>query len=109
MSTKQSDCEAEIVPSLHSKLDEASATGGGFDATAGSVDFSATGLCGKAQSAQKSRISKAEAVRIALHPGAYAGGHHGGLHPMPAFQPVNSRNTDTTEQLDSDMLSCVAA
>jgi hypothetical protein len=105
MSTRQSDCEAEIVPSLHSKLAEASATGGGFDAMAGSVDFgfSATGLCGKAQSAQKSRISKAEAVRIALHPGPYAGGPHGGLHPTPAFQPVNSQNTDTTEQLDSDM------
>jgi hypothetical protein len=87
ISTRQSDCEAEIVPSLHSKPAEVSATGAGFDATVGALGagFSATGFCDKAQLAQKSKISKAEAVRIALHPGGYASGHHGGLRPVPAF------------------------
>jgi hypothetical protein len=104
MSTRQSDCEAEIVPSLHSKPDEVSATGAGFDATGGvlGAGLSATGFCDKAQLAQKSRISKAKAVRIALHPGGYASGHPGRLRPVPTFQPSIPENLDTTEQLDSD-------
>jgi hypothetical protein len=71
MSTRQSDCEAEIVPSLHSNPDEVSAAGAGFDATAGALGagFSATGFCDRAQLVQKSRGSRAEAVRIALYPG----------------------------------------
>jgi len=74
MSTIQSDCEAERVPSLHSKRGDDSATGAGFDAIA---DADGTGVCAtgfrdRAQSAHKSTISRAEAVRIASHPGGYA-------------------------------------
>src|ERR1700753_1507922 len=70
MSARQSDCETEIVPSLHSKPDEVSATRAGFDAATGGLGagFSATGRSDKAQLVQKSRVSRAEAVRIALHP-----------------------------------------
>lgn len=111
MSTRQSDCEAEIVPSLHSKRGEVlaadvSARGAGFDATAraGGVGFCATGFCDRAQLAHKSRISKAEAVRIALHPGGYAGAAIVANYlRTTAFQPINSPDTDTTERLDSDM------
>ena len=79
MVTRQSDCEAEIVPSLHSKRGDASATGVGFDAIAGSsgAEFWATGFPDKAQPVHESRISKAEVVRIASHPGGYASSRHG--------------------------------
>jgi len=111
MSTRQSDCEAEIVPSLHSKRGDVSAAdvsaaGAAFDATARAegVGFCATGFCDRAQLAHKSRISKAEAVRIALHPGGYAGAAIVANYlRTSAFQLINSPNTDTTERLDSDM------
>lgn len=71
MSTIQSDCEAEIVPSLHSKRGDMSVASAGFDATAGSgaVEVRAVGLCDRAQPVHEIRISNVEAVRIAVASG----------------------------------------
>lgn len=91
MSTIQSDCEAERVPSAHSKRGDVSVTEAEFEATAGAdgEGFCVTGFRDRAQLAHKSTIRRAEAVRIASHPGGYAGSHRGELAPhvdLPACQ-----------------------
>lgn len=79
------------MPSAHSKRGDVSVTEAEFEATAGAdgEGFCVTGFRDRAQLAHKSTIRRAEAVRIASHPGGYAGSHRGELAPhvdLPARQ-----------------------